>query len=99
MFALRQPHAVGIWHPISQKQSVNWSVTASLQKNLGAALIAAIAASPTASGTARQPLFSSASQGSSLPFLHRIKIILLRQLHHGEQQEILFITNSFPSLI
>ena len=82
MFALRRPHTVGIWHLILQKQSVNWSIAAFLQENLGAALIAAIAASPTASGSVRQPLFSSASQGSSVPFLHGIKIILLRQLHH-----------------
>lgn len=98
-FALRQPHTVGVWRPISQKQSVNWSVTASLQENLGAALIAAVAASPTVSWTVRQPLFSSVSQGSSLPFLHGIKIILLRQLRHREQQDTLFIGNSFPSLI
>lgn len=88
MFALRWPQTVGVWHPISQKQSVNWSVTASLQENLGAALIAADTASPTASRTVRHPLFPSASQGSSLPFLRGIKIILLRQLHHCEQRDI-----------
>lgn len=99
MFALRWPCTVGTCHPISQKQSVNWSVTASLQENLGAALIAAITVSPTASGTIRQTLSSSALQGSSLPFLQGIKIILLRQLHHREQQDILFIGDSFPSLI
>lgn len=98
MFSLRWPHTAGVRHPVSQKQSVNWSVTASLQENLRAALIAAVTASPTASGTVRQPFFS-ASQGSSLPFLHGIKIILLCQLHHREQQDVLFIGNSFPSLI
>lgn len=90
---------VDVWYPISQKQSVNWSVTASLQENLGVALIAAVTASLTAGGTVRQPLFSSASQGSSLPFLHGIKIILLRQFHHREQQDILLIGDSFPTLI
>lgn len=79
MFALRQPHTVSAWHPFSQNQSVNWSIRVSLQENLGAALIVAITASHTASRTVSQTLFSSASQGSS--FLHRIKIILLRQFH------------------
>lgn len=65
MFALRWPQTVGVWHPISQKQSVNWSITVSLQENLGAALIAADTASPTASRTVRHPLFPSASQDSS----------------------------------
>lgn len=50
---------VGIRHPISQKQSVNWSITASLQENLEAVLTAAAAASPTACGPVRQPLLSS----------------------------------------
>lgn len=78
----------------SHEQWMNVRVTSPLGESLGAAVTAA----PTASRAARQPLFL-ALQSSSLPFLHEIKIILLRQLHHREQRDILFICDFFSSLI